>query len=405
MTEITTHDLPRRLRSLPGAARLLDALEGERDVWVVGGAVRDLLLGRQPVELDFVVEGDAVDVARRAARRLSGGPIVHARFGTASIEAPGLWVDLAGARRERYPRPGALPEVELGAALAEDLARRDFTVNAIAVRLADGEIAAHPGALEDLRDGVLRVLHGRSFVDDPTRLLRLARYAARLGFRAEEDTDALARTAIAGGAPATVTGPRLGAELRLLAREPQPAAVSQLKARGLGRAVLHPAFTLEQGVAERALGFAPEDARRDVLALASGCLQAPAAELASRLDALAFPASERGTLVAAATHARALAEALGGADRPSGLWVLLRREPVESVALAGALGPEEPARRWLEELRHVRLAIGGEDLLAAGLEGPAVGRALDAAMAAALDGTAPGRDEQLAAALAGGQRQ
>ena len=402
MTEITTNDLPGRLRSLPGAGRLLDAFAGEHDVWVVGGAVRDILLGRRPVELDFVVEGDAAAVARRAAKRLSGWAIVHTRFGTTNVEAPGLRFDLGAARRERYPRPGALPEVALGASLAEDLARRDFTVNAIAVRLDDGEVVAHPSALQDLRDGVLRVLHDGSFLDDPTRLLRLARYSARLGFRAEEHTDALAHEAIAAGAPATVTGPRLGAELRLLAREPQPAGVSELEARGLGAAVLHPAFAVDAGIVERALALCPADGRRDLLALAACCLEVPPAELLARLDTLAFPASERGPLAAAAAHAKALAEALSGADRPSGVWLLLRREPVESVALAGALGPEAAARRWLQELRHVRLQIGGTDLLAEGLEGPRIGRALDAAMAAALDGGAPGREGQLAAALAAG---
>jgi tRNA nucleotidyltransferase (CCA-adding enzyme) len=402
MTEMTTEDLPARLRSLPGGARLINALADERDVWVVGGAVRDILIGRRPVELDFVVEADAAEVARRAARRLSGGAIVHPRFGTANVEAPGLSFDLGAARRERYARPGALPEVTFSATLAEDLARRDFTVNAIAVRLADGEVVAHPLALQDLRDGVLRVMHDGSFLDDPTRLLRLARYAARLGFRVEEHTDVLARDAIATGAPATATGPRLGAELRLLAREAQPGGVFELEARGLGAAVLHPAFAADAELVERALELCPGDGRRDLLALAACCLDVPPSELLARLDTLAFPASERGPLAAAAAHAKGLAAALSGADRPSGLWLLLRREPVESIALAGALGPHGPARLWLQELRQVRLEIGGNDLLAEGLEGPRVGRALDAAMAATLDGGAPGREEQLAAALAAG---
>src|SRR5687768_9220266 len=112
------------------------ALEGEDDVYVVGGAVRDLLLGREPHELDFVVEGDALEVAGRAGGRV----ISHERFGTATVELDGVTFDLAGARRERYERPGALPEVELGATLREDLERRDFTVNAIAVHLKDGEL-------------------------------------------------------------------------------------------------------------------------------------------------------------------------------------------------------------------------------------------------------------------------
>src|SRR3954466_4568325 len=180
-----TDDLLERLREVPGAGELLGTLAGVPGVWVVGGAVRDALLGRQPRDLDLVVEGDAAEVARR----LGEAPLLHERFGTAT--ANGV-VNLAAARRERYEQPGALPEVELGAPIAEDLARRDFTVNAIAVRLADGELRAVPHALEDLAARRLRVLNAGSFLDDPTRLLRLVRYAARLRFQIEKVTRDLA---------------------------------------------------------------------------------------------------------------------------------------------------------------------------------------------------------------------
>src|SRR3954452_4152746 len=200
----------------------LDALAGEPGVYVVGGAVRDALLGRTPHELDVLVEGDATAVARRAAERLGGVATIHERFGTATVRAAGHAFDLVSARTERYPHPGALPDVTLGASAEEDLARRDFTVNAIAVRVADGALIEHPGAVADLEAGVLRVLHDASFRDDPTRLLRGARYAARLGFTPEPHTDAPAADAGPAGAVGAVTGARLGAELRLLLREPQP---------------------------------------------------------------------------------------------------------------------------------------------------------------------------------------
>src|SRR5439155_12745902 len=130
-------------------------------VWLVGGAVRDLLLGATPLDLDVVVEGDAVRAAREAAQRLGGEVLVHDRFGTASVRAPELSFDVAQARRERYPRPGALPEVE-PASLDEDLLRRDFTANALALGLAGDtadELRTAPGALEDLRARQLPVLH------------------------------------------------------------------------------------------------------------------------------------------------------------------------------------------------------------------------------------------------------
>ena len=386
-----TDDLLERLRALPGAAALFDALADVPGVWVVGGAVRDTLLGRTPRDLDLVVEGDAA----AAARRLGAQPLVHERFGTATATGE---VNLAAARRERYERPGALPEVELGAPIAEDLARRDFSVNAIAVRVADGALEAVPGALGDLSARRLRALHERSFVDDPTRLLRLIRYAARLRFQIEEATRVWAFDAIEGGAPATVTPSRLGAELRLLLGEPMPTAVCGLEGLKLGPPLL-PGFDVDPDVVERAQRLTPRDARADLVALAACCLDASAPVLAERLDAFEFPARERDTAVAAATRARALAPVLGGMDGASAIWALLRREAPETVALAGALGAPEAARRWLEELRHAKLAITGDDLVAAGLEGPAVGRALEAATAALLDGEAPGREAQLAAAL------
>jgi tRNA nucleotidyltransferase (CCA-adding enzyme) len=372
----------------------LRALAGEPGVHVVGGAVRDALLGADPHELDLVVEGDAAAVAERAAERLGGRVVVHERFGTATVHAPEATFDLASARTERYPAPGALPEVRLGATVREDLARRDLTVNAIALRLADGALTAWPGAREDLDARVLRVLHERSFADDPTRMLRLARYAGRLGFAPDPATDALLAAAVADGAVATVSGERLGEELRLLAAEPQPAALEALARHGLGAAVLHPAFRVEPALVARAAALTPADGRADLAALAATLREVPHDELAAALERLAFPAAERDVVLAAAA-----APALR-ATSDEELWSALRRAAPEAVAVAGAAGEEAAARRWLEDLRTRRLAITGDDLVAAGLQGPAVGAGLDAAMRAHLRGEAPDRERQLAAALA-----
>src|SRR4051794_20899435 len=207
------------LRAAPGAAIVLAAVAGEAGVYVVGGAVRDALRGQVPRELDLVVEGDAVAVARRAAERVGGTLTVHERFGTATVRTGNFAFDLAGARRETYARPGALPDVQLGATLREDLARRDFTVNALAVSLGDGTLTAWPGARADLEAGVLRVLHDGSFADDPTRMLRLVRYAARLGFAAGPHTAALGGPAL----PAPGGGGRPGGRLRRVLARGAPA--------------------------------------------------------------------------------------------------------------------------------------------------------------------------------------
>ncbi len=384
-----------RVRALPAARPLLAHLRDDRGVQLVGGAVRDLLLGGAPFDLDLVVEGDA----RTVAAELGGELKSFDRFGTATVVLDGFSYDIARARRETYARPGALPDVE-PAPLAEDLLRRDFTVNAIALALS-GELTAAPAALEDLGARRLRVLHDRSFIDDPTRLMRLARYASRLGFEVEPHTRELAEAAVAGGALGTVSGSRLGAELRLLARERDPVtALRGLADLGLDRAI-HPGFGIsDEALARRALALLPEGARGDRLALAVASRGVPAAELGALLESLAFEAEDRDAILLAATRADDVARALAAAGARSEIAAAVGGAPIELVALAGALGPASEAREWLDTLRHVRLEIDGGDLLAAGVpEGPAIGRGLRAALAAKLDGQASGRGEELAAAL------
>ena len=402
-------DLLSVMRGAPGAEPALEALRGEPDVHVVGGAVRDALLGLVPRELDFVVEGDAAAVARRAAERLGGRVVVHERFGTATVHAAAAVFDVVSARSETYARPGALPDVRAGASLHEDLARRDFTVNAIALHLVDGALAEWPGARADLGAGRLRVLHERSFADDPTRLLRLARYAARLGFATERETEAQAAAEVAGGAIGTVSGGRLGSELRLLLREPQPAALLALERHGLGAAAVHPGFAASPDLIAAVLALCPADARADLAALAAclvGALAPP--PLGEALDRLEFEAAARGIVAKAADGAHFLCDALEDeelrVDDDVALWRMLRRKTPEAVAVAGGLGrsarAEAAARRWLCTVRHRRLAITGDDFVAAGLSGPPVGDALEAAQLALLAGEAPGGAEQLAAGLA-----
>ena len=376
----------RVLHGLPSP--VLDALVDVPGVWVVGGAVRDVLLGRRPRELDLLVEGDPADVAAR----LGTPTAVHERFGTLKVAG----ADVARTRKELYARPGALPEVALGASVPEDLSRRDFTVNALAVRLADGEGADWPGALEDLEAGVLRILHPHSFEDDPTRLLRLVRYAARLGFGVEAETDRLAAAAVAGGALETVSGSRLGAELRLALREPLPGALVALERHDLGARAVHPAFAADARLLDAVLAEVPPGAMPGLAALGACLLDA--GDVPAALDRLAFPAAERA-IVTAAAAARPLAAALAAASAPSQVAAAARRQPAEALAVAAALGATECVRRWLSEWRHVRSAVTGEDLLEAGLRGPDVGKGLQAALAAALDGRAADRDGQLQAAL------
>lgn len=376
------------LRSSPGGVRLLDAIAATgAPAYVVGGAVRDLLLGRVPRELDVVVEGEVDDLAAA----LGGAVVAHERFGTATVTVEDGTYDLAQARAEAYSAPGDLPEV-WPAPLREDLLRRDVTVNAIALA-PDGELIAVDGALQDLQDGVLRVLHDASFRDDPTRLWRLARYGARLGFAPDPHTAELARVAVRSGALATVSGARIGNEVRLALREPDPHG-ALLAAAALD---LLPAGMADPGaLAARAAALLPPEGRPELLMLAAWTCHMGPASLRAWLDDLAFPAAGRAVVLAAASAPHRLTFP----DRPSELAHAMRGEPVEAVALAGAAGDADAARRWLEDLRGVTLDIDGDDVLAAGVApGPGVGAALRRALDARLDGRAPDRDSQLRSAL------
>jgi tRNA nucleotidyltransferase (CCA-adding enzyme) len=408
-----------RLSELPGGRELRDLAATRDDVELVGGAVRDLLLDRTPRELDVVV-GDnrqpfaqaALLFARNLAARLGvpAGATEHERFGTALVEWDGGRIDIATRRAESYPMPGALPEVRIGT-LEEDLERRDFTVNAIAVSLGGqrgGEVRAVPHAQSDLEQGRLRVLHEQSFGDDPTRLLRMARYAARLRFEIETHTATLARSAVGVQALGTVSGARIGAELRLALSEPNAvAALGAMSELGVLSA-LHPRLRYERSVLEATLALLPSDARPDiallvalVVPLALRAQGDPRAEIVALLDRWDFPAGDRDRVATAACAVPRLSERLPIVALPSELRAAARGVPLEGVALAGALTCEARAKQWLQETRHIALAISGDDLLAAGLiEGPEVGRRLQAVLDLRLDGRlADGREAELQAAL------
>jgi tRNA nucleotidyltransferase (CCA-adding enzyme) len=390
-----------KVRGLPPGAPLVERLRDQDGVYLVGGAVRDLLIDRSPTELDLVVEANGEEVVAR----LGGRAVRHERFGTWAVEVDGFSYDIAQARTESYPEPGALPEVAPGT-LAEDLVRRDFTVNALALALGGpeaGRVTDAPQALEDLEGRRLRVLHDRSFIDDPTRLLRLARYLSRLHFTVVDHTAALVARAVADHALVSVSSSRVGSELRLLAAESDPvAALHALSELALAQEI-HPRFGLAQDdvdLARRALALLPPGSRRDRLALALATRRIPATELRELLDHLAFEAEDREVITAAATRAEQVSTALSDAQQPSQVAEVADQLPLELVALAGALGAQEAARAWLQDLRHVRLEIGGTDLLAAGVsQGPAIGRGLRAALAAKLDGRTHHREEELAVAL------
>lgn len=363
--EINPARLPDAIQALSG----IDALRpiAERvPTYLVGGVVRDLLLGADGADLDVAIEGDA--------EALTGVPGYEPErdelFLTGRLVVGDQRIDVAQTRAETYTRPGALPEVR-PASLDEDLARRDFTVNAMAYPLReDAELIDPHGGLDDLRAGLLRVLHERSFTDDPTRALRAARYAARFGFDLEPDTAKLLGEADLS----TVSDDRIQNELRRIAAEEDPARALQL--------------IVDWGVMRRLDPAAPVR----VAEVARLVADPPWAGWVDRELALML------AIVRPLPQIRELASA--EPERASAAFWLAKAWDPAQLLVARALGAE-----WLDDYaakwRHVGLEITGDDLIAEGIpEGPAVGRGLDAALSGKLDGELSGRDEELRIALA-----
>ncbi len=377
--QIDVEALADRVRSLE-LGPLLEAA-GPTRLYLVGGGVRDLLLGRERTDLDIAVEGDAADLARR----LGGEVAEHERFRTATAELGPLRVDLAATRAETYASPGALPDVR-PASLADDLARRDFTINAIAVPLQGEPEPIDPhGGLGDLQAGLLRVLHPGSFVDDPTRALRAARYGARFSFELDPQTEDLIKAVDLG----TISADRLEAETMKLAAEPEAL-------RGFELLEEWGVFTLPPGSDALIEG---------AMRLVQG---PPWSELADRSLALHAAAighvpGESGRRENVRESARELARRPPPAS-PSEIVAAARGRSGVELLLARAMGAN-----WIEDyVDHwagIELEINGDDLLAAGVpEGPGIGRGLDEALRAKLDGEIAGRDDELSTALAAAQR-
>ena len=394
-------ELRERIRALPGMDDLLPALKGLPPVYLVGGAVRDLLLGLPVVDVDLAVEGDGPRTARELAATLDGNASPHERFGTATVRAGTLEFDIAATRSETYPEPGALPVVR-AASLDEDLGRRDFAINAMAAALQGDELGhLHDphGGCTDLDARAVRVLHDRSFVDDPTRLLRAVRYEVRLDFKIDEPTEELVREAARRSALGTVSGARIRDELLdLLGEHAAPRGVERLVELGLLETLGGDLNGDPELVASAKLGAGETGADPALAALAA--LVGPEPD-AAWVESLALRADERDAVLRAARKAPQLAKTVR-ADMPdSAIHALLHCEHPETLALTLAYGaPGGPILRYLADLQGVQLEITGADLVEAGIpQSPALGRALEETLRKKLDGELSSRDEELRFAL------
>lgn len=385
-----------RVRAHPLVRSVRPAL-GDAPVCAVGGVVRDALLGVDPGDdLDLVVEGDATALARAVGRLLDAPVDIFSRFGTATLRLPGGLVDMVSARRETYPHPGALPEVRSGD-LDDDLARRDFTVNAMAVGLSgprDGDLIDPHHGLADLGTRTLRTLRPGSFVEDPSRLVRAARYVARLGLTFDAATRAEARAAARA---LDLRSARVAEETgRLLAEASASAALAVLGDLGVPWVV--------PAAAERVAAVERARLRPGAPPVPAWALRAGAGIAADALAVSALPGGGR-SLAMRMAEGPDLARRLTAAVTPSQIDRLLGAASPAAAVAALAEGADAVARWWARD-RDRAVAVTGDDMLRAGIPpGPAVGRGLAAARAAMIDGRASTPADQLAAALAAAREE
>ena len=379
--------------------------EGVR-LFLVGGAVRDLLLGRSVADLDLAVEGDALAFARSLAGRLRIRPRVHERFATATLESTGgKRIDVAASRRETYERPGALPQVQ-AAPIEEDLSRRDFTIHAMALEIAPGRaLRLHDpyGGREDLRRRLVRMLHPVSPLDDPTRAFRAARYANRLGFRVETTTRRWIRSAVRAGVFDAVSGDRLRRELRLLFSEGDPGGAVRVMGELGVAAVLNASLRCSRTAVTRLrrgerLATRTRAQTTWLLYLLIWARDLSVEDLERLSRRLHLSTAEGRILRGWREKRKRLASELGERAR---VRLTVGVTPDELLA-AAALAPERVSVQRLSRMLlagPLVLAIGGRDLIASGApSGPGIGRALAQTLAARRRG-AISLEEELGYAL------
>ncbi len=380
----------------------------------VGGFVRDMLLGLQNFDLDFVIEGSAAQVAERLESSFPGRLQVvakHDRFQTATLSYfadKKREVDVSTARIEFYEFPAALPTVE-ASGLEQDLLRRDFTINAFAVSLKPGEYGTlidHFGGLQDLANKKVRILHKFSFIEDPTRIIRAARFAARLGFTLEEMTREQARRAISMGIFDDLGGVRIRAELRLILESPH--RIKALDLLGdLGGRLRYLDSELEYGLhvrklirrAERLLTrYSVNEPWTVYLGLLLSEL--PQHRLPLVLDRLHLANDQKAIVQKGIEIPQHFPDRMGLLKK-SEIYSLLHGKPPEALAIAACLAPTGTSLRrmirvYLEELQNIRVELSGGDLMKLGFkEGPQIGRTLNSVLAAKLDGLVQTKDDEI----------
>lgn len=384
-------------------------------IYAVGGFVRDLILKIPNFDLDFVIEGAAQKLADKLLELYPAKfelVASHERFQTATLIYHGASgdreVDLSTARTEFYEFPAALPEVE-ASRLEQDLLRRDFTINALAVALNPsrfGQLIDLFDGLSDLKDKVIRILHPFSFIEDPTRMVRAARFAGRLGFHLDAKTKEQARRASQMGIFDDLGGARIKAELKMILESPQRIAALNLLAELSGNlcyldAQLEYGEGLRKSIrrAERLLARYSVD-EPWVVYLGALLSDLPVERLHGLLERLMLTNYQKEVIESGLDLHRHMPLAMGDLKR-SEIFEVMQGRPREALAIAAAVGQvgsylRRAIKLYLEELADTKLDISGADLIASGFKpGPQLGAVLRHVLAARLDGSCNNREQQL----------
>src|SRR5438874_5214995 len=387
-------------------AAVSEAYEG---VYLVGGTVRDILLGERSFDVDIAVEGDAIALAQALADALGGRVRAHEKFGTAVVVyGDGERVDVVTARTEFYDAPGALPAVE-HASIREDLFRRDFTINAMAVSLKGsdyGRLVDPFGGRSDLEEKRIRVLHNLSFIDDPTRIFRAIRYENRYGFRMDEHTLRLARGTIEMGLVGDLSSARLRDELVALLEEGEVEhSILRLAELGADKAI-HPHLAADDEAVTllarlRALAQQYEvDVPTWRLGLIALARKLPPDEVYEWLQRLKVRRRDAEQIAAAVTVGPRIVERLSDQEvEPAEVVSLADRYAPDAPLFALATADLQPLQEYFRGLRDIRLEVTGSDLAELGLgESPRVGEILAELRRRKLNGELDGRESELEAA-------
>lgn len=380
-------------------------------LFLVGGTVRDLLLGQSPVDLDLSAVGGGEALATDLARALRGEVSLRSQFGTAKIRVGDSTIDLALARTEEYASPGALPIVAPGS-IDDDLARRDFSMNAVAVSLDEtnwGELKDPHGGQEDIHRGLVRVLHAASFVDDATRILRAVRYAGRLGFHLETGTETMLRRDLSY--VDTIGGDRLRNELARLFREARAVPMLHMAQRlGVLAAVYPPLEVSSNAMARLKSAGSHPDGETCLLLVSILAFQLPSGARHGFVKRLNMDAR----WARAVRDTGAIKDSLEGLAAidlaASTLFRTLHGLDISAVRGSRFATDEPLVAERLQlfdvELRQRKPILNGDDLIALGFpEGPKVGEVLDDLMTARLDGLVSTRDDEVRLATARLERE